>query len=101
MLSINHFEELWESAETLQKEDISDQSSIVNELIAKLSIYKGLSENQEIPNEERQKLKTHLMGKILLTFTNLSLKDNINTFTALHNAVNELKIDLLEKRMKH
>ena len=77
-----HFEILWEECEKLHQAGDS-ASSIIDELMMKLNLYKALAERTEIPKDELQKIKTRTMGEILLTMTNLSLIDNINVFEAL------------------
>jgi len=83
-----HFEELWEECEKLQKDIVveGNSSEIINELMMKLNIYKAIDLNSNIPNDERQKIKSRTLGEILLTFTQLSLKDNINVYEALYTA---------------
>jgi hypothetical protein len=49
----------------------------------KLSLYKRLAENKEIPDEELQKVKSRTLGDILLTLTHLSLTENIDVYEAL------------------
>lgn len=80
-----HFEELWEKCEKLHQEagNSDPVSTIVNELMLKVDLYKMIDGKAEIPEEERQKAKSRTMGEILLTLTSLSLKDNINVFESL------------------
>ncbi len=97
-----HFEELWEEAENIQK-DISDGTTsekIVEELLAKLSVYRVIATNDKIPQEDRAKLKTHTFGKILAALTHLSMRDNVNTYSALKNAIDDLRIDQLESKYR-
>lgn len=83
---IRHFEQLWEDGENLHTNDDSSTSTILDELSMKINLYKIIDSKIEIPEEERQKIKSRTMGEILLTLTNLSLKDNINVFEALKTA---------------
>lgn len=80
-----HFEELWEKCENFHKDNglNEEAGSIVDELVYKINLYKALDAKTEIPEEDRQKAKSRTMGEILLTLTNLSLKDNINVFDSL------------------
>ena len=80
-----HFEQLWESGEKFNQESSKEDliSSILDELILKINLYKVI-DSKEIPEEEKSKIKSHTMGEILLTLTNLSLKDNINVFDSLN-----------------
>lgn len=84
-----HFEELWESCEKSHQETSKNDniSSIVDELMMKLNLYKLIDKKTEISKEDQQKIKSRTVGEILLTLTNLSLKDNINVFEALNIAL--------------
>lgn len=83
-----HFEDLWEKCELLHKDFVEqeDTQAIINELLIKLNLYKALDEKKEIPGEDLEKAKSRTFGEILLTLTNLSLKDSINVFDALATA---------------
>lgn len=83
-----HFEDLWEKCENLHKDGVEQDEvqAIVNELIMKLTLYKTLDDKKEIPQEEIEKVKSRTFGEILLTLTNLSIKDSINVFDALATA---------------
>lgn len=85
---MTHFEDLWEKSEQLHQETIDkeDVATIINELLMKLNLYKAFDEKKEIPEEELKKIKSRTYGEILLTLTNLSLKDRINVFDALATA---------------
>lgn len=80
-----HFEELWEKCEQLHSKD-SDSAVVVDELMMKLSLYKAIDLQKEVPIEEAQKIKSRTLGEILLTITKISLIDNINVFEALNIA---------------
>lgn len=82
------FENLWNQCEDLHKQSSSDDSInlILDELIMKINLYRLLDEKKEIELIERQKIKSRTLGEILLTITNLSLKDDINVFDALLTA---------------
>jgi|SRR5579885_1959269 len=83
-----HFEELWEKSEQLHQDSVDkDQVSVVvDEIMMKLNLYKVIDEKREISEEEMKKVKSRTFGEILLTLTNLSLKDGINVFDALATA---------------
>jgi len=83
-----HFEELWEKGEKLHQDEGSTESvaTIIDELSMKINLYKMVDGRIDVPEEERQKVKSRTMGEILLTLTHLSLKDNINVFEALNVA---------------
>ena|ERR1700690_2514804 len=83
-----HFENLWEKCEQIHQEAIKEGTSadLIDELMLKLNVYKVIDLKIEIPNEDREKIKFRTLGEILLTITQLSLKDNINVFDALHTA---------------
>ena len=83
-----HFEDLWEKCEQLHEDFIErdEVQTIINELLMKLNLYKAFDEKAEISKEEMEKVKSRTFGEILLTLTNLSLKDRINVFDALGTA---------------
>ena len=83
------FEELWNKSEEFQKNVFKDTTTqnIIEELILKLNLYKAIDLKMEIPEEERQKVKSRTLGEILLTLTCLSLKDNINVYESLSVAL--------------
>jgi len=84
-----HFEELWERCEQLHQETgEQDVASLIDEIMMKFHLYKMIETNKEIPDEERQKVKSRTMGEILLALTNLSLREGINVFDALGTAYN-------------
>lgn len=78
-----HFEELWEACEKLHTDKEGAVVSIVEEINMKLNLYKAVELKKEIPANERAKVKSRIMGEILLSLTHLSLKDNINVFESL------------------
>lgn len=84
-----HFEELWEKCEKFHQENGKDitVSSIMEELMLKVNLYKAIDQKTEVPSEEREKIKARTLGEILLTLTNLSLKDNVNVFEVLSIAL--------------
>jgi hypothetical protein len=91
----NHFEILWEKCENFQKEANAGASvqQVIEELVMKISLYKAIDTKTEIPEEDRQKVKSRTLGEILLTLTALSLKDNINVYDALNIALQYRSID--------
>lgn len=91
----NHFEVLWEQAENFQKDGSANVNvqQIIDELIMKINLYKAIDAKTEIPEEDRQKVKSRLMGEILLTLTSLSLKDNINVYESLNMALQYRSVD--------
>ena len=80
-----HFEELWEKCENFHKESTKEVSvqALLDDMSYKITLYKALDSKSEIPKDELEKAKSRIMGEILLTLTNLSLRDNINVFDAL------------------
>ncbi len=97
---MKHFEELWTEAENLHQEinDGTSAGALVDELILKLTVYKVLDQNDQIPEDEKAKLKSHTFGKVLALLTNLSLKNNVNVYGSLLSAINDLKLDALESK---
>lgn len=86
-----HFEDLWEKSENFQKEMVITNNStiqnIIEELILKINLYRIIDSKKEILEEERQTIKSRILGEILLTITALSLKDNINVYESLNSAL--------------
>jgi hypothetical protein len=90
-----HFEVLWEQAENFQKDGSANASvqQIIDELGMKINLYKAIDSKTEIPEEDRQKVKSRTLGEILLTLTALSLKDNINVYESLNIALQYRSLD--------
>jgi len=84
-----HFEELWVDCENFYKDSklITNTSTLLEELTLKISLYKAIDSKEEIPEEDRQKVKSRILGEILLTLTGLSLKDNVNVYDSLSVAL--------------
>lgn len=95
-----HFEELWEKCEKFHQENSegSSVSSIMDELMLKINLYKVIDEKKEVPQEEREKIKARTLGEILLTLTNLSLKDNINVFEVLSIALQYRSVEYYSQK---
>ncbi len=84
-----HFEELWEKCEQFHQE-FSNQNTVdstLDELILKINLYKAVRSQTYPSEEEKSKICSHTLGEVLLTLTNLSLKDNINVYQALNTAL--------------
>ena len=80
-----HFEELWELCEIFHKENaIINPQIILEELSLKINLYKIIDSKTEVPEVERQKMKSYVLGEILLTLSGLSFLDNINVYEALN-----------------
>lgn len=90
-----HFEELWVRCEQFHTDAAlgGTVSSVIEEMTMKIGLYKAIDSRTEIPEEERQKLKSRTMGEILLTLTNLSAKDNVDVYEALSIALQYRSID--------
>ena len=82
---IEHYEILWNLCEELHQQLSSDDpsSSIIQELILKVNLYQTILQKTDIPEKERQEVKTRTFGEILLTLTNLSRREDVNVFEAL------------------
>lgn len=97
-----HFEELWEKCEKFHQDDSKDDAdcqSVLDELMMKINLYKVVLTSQEAPkSEDVEKAKSRLLGEILLTLTNLSLKENINVFEALATAYKHRTIDFYSQK---
>jgi hypothetical protein len=94
-MSYAHFETLWTASEELYKTDIgtASTSAIITELQAKLALYAKTDAFDKIPPEEKHRSKTILFGKILSSLTQLALKDDINSFSALLAAVKTMEAE--------
>lgn len=90
-----HFEELWEKCENWHKEANlgASSQSIIDELIMKINLYKVLADKKEIADNEYRTIKSRTLGEILLTLTNLSLKEDVNVFEALGVALQYRGVD--------
>jgi hypothetical protein len=86
-----HFEQLWEKCENYHQKsgDKSTTTTILDELVMKISLYKALDAQTNLP--DILQIKSRALGEILLTLTNLSAKDNINTYEALSLALQHRK----------
>lgn len=95
-----HFEKLWEQAEEFQKEGSANSNvqQIIEELMMKISLYKAIDSKTELPEEDRQKVKSRTLGEILLTLTSLSLKDNINVYESLNMALQYRSVDFYVRK---
>ncbi len=90
MTNIKHFEHLWEKCEEYHSSSNQNDTSdaLIEELIAKINLYQAIV-SRKMPPEDLEKIKSHAFGEILLTLTNLSLKENVNVFEALLNSLKE------------
>jgi len=93
-----HFENLWNKCEELHQENIQNEnvSTILEELLLKINLYKALDQKAEIADHET--IKSRTMGEILLTLTKLSLKNNINVYEALNTALQYRSIEFYSKK---
>jgi hypothetical protein len=89
-----HYETLWESAEqelATQTAKLSTQE-LINQLILQLTAYQKLDQAEETPADLKTGLKTQWFGEVLLSLTQLSYLEQVNTFTALETALERAKI---------
>jgi hypothetical protein len=95
-----HFEELWEQGEKINENGSNEYptSSIINELLIKIELYKNIDSKLDISSEDIHAMKSKIFGEILLTLTHLSLNDNINVFTSLHDAIKIRSISLFSSK---
>lgn len=92
-----HFEELWTKCEELHSNEEATPA-ILDELMLKVNLYKAIDSKTEIPESERQSIKSRTMGEILLTLTKLSMKDNINVYETLSIAMQYRSIESHSKK---
>ena len=97
-ISFQHFEQLWEACEKANSAELSQRSvhSLLAELTAKFGLYEALEDNNKLNIVDRQKLKARLFGTLLFALTQLSAKDDINTFAALQEALTSVQMEKLE-----
>lgn len=95
-----HFEEIWEKSEQTNKEinDQEDIQIILNELILKVNLYKAIDLKKEVAQEDHKKAKSRILGEILFTLTNISLRDDINVFNALNSALKYHSVEHYSKK---
>lgn len=89
-----HFEHLWEESENFYNSEIQSASplAILDEINLKINLYKTICLQENLAQDQRDKLKNNIFGEILMTLTQLSLKDNINAYAALKAALGYKKI---------
>lgn len=90
-----HFEDVWEDAEKLFDANKLNVDSILNELQAKISLYRLLGAGSFDP-AELASAQASMIGKMLMTLTSLSLKENVNAYTALQQAIEERRLMKME-----
>lgn len=94
-----HFENLWEQAENNFVNNNSSVEEVLNNIILRVNLYQSFFQKiKDAPTEEASKIKSHLMGEILITLTHLSYKENIDVFQALKMSLDFANIDLLQKK---
>jgi len=89
---IVHFEQLWEEAEGVvtkwyEQQTNPDVISDMDELI-----HRVFPHDDEMVPEER----TEVMGQMLLAMCYLAKKYDINTYSVLKEAMNDLKVEMLD-----
>jgi hypothetical protein len=85
---MEHFEQLWESAEIATKQFYSDPTNII--------IGKIKAELDNLINLQDQNDKIECVGRILLDLCYISDKLNINTYAALKNQLDDLKLKIFD-----
>ena len=102
-----HFETLWEDAEkSLQTEtSISSFSELVKDAMSKLMVLDQLDvmvskESSVLSNDEKMRLKSNTLGKLVLSLTQISAKEGINVYAALKAALDDRKISIFEAKYK-
>lgn len=94
-----HFEELWTKCEEFFQDSSSDADtkSILDELELKFKLYQAVS-TKELPETETQQIKTRVLGEIIMTLTHLSLKDNVDVFAALGQALQARSVQYYQQK---
>jgi len=94
-----HFEQLWEQSENNFKNNTSSAEEVLNSLLLKVNLYQTLSEKIKAASpEEAAKIKSHLMGEILITLTHLSYRENINVFHSLKTSLDFFDIESFKEK---
>lgn len=98
-----HFETLWEEAEALTQTEtsISSFKELTKEFIAKAEVFIRVSERLielNVDDKHSKVLETSTFGEVLFMLAQLSAKRNIDTFQALHDKVEEVKIQQLVQK---
>lgn len=89
-MNIKTFEQLWSHCEDYHKSQSQqdDISFVIEEIVMKTNLYKALLKPEKsISDIELKQIKSHILGEILFSITNLSLKDDIDVFNALYQAL--------------
>jgi hypothetical protein len=88
-LKFQHFEDVWNAAEKNASDDDKSRlvQSLVMELTYKLGLYEAIDLNEQITADEKKKAKEQIFGSLLMTLSILSLKDNIDVFSAMGQEV--------------
>lgn len=83
------FEALWEQCEAFHQSSLSksDAEANMDELAMKITLYKTLSSKKDMRPEDMRAIKKRVMGEILFALTKLSDNDDVNTYTALKEAL--------------
>lgn len=100
-----HFEDLWTQAELLLADDtkISHWEDLVKSTSMKLTLLehiKSLQQQDNLSEDDVNKLVSNTMGELLLTITQLSWAANVDVYAALQAAVDREKVYIFEKRYK-
>lgn len=95
-----HFEELWEKCEQFHQPNDTEVSApaVIEALSLKLDLYKAIDGVSEMSTEDIHQAKSRTLGEILMSLTQLSLKDNINVFDALQLALHYRNVEQLNKK---
>ena len=80
---------MWEQCENFHKNNIAETSipQLIEELVLKVNLYKTIDSQADMLGTELEKIKSRILGEILLTITGLSLKGNINVYESLAMAL--------------
>ena len=73
-----HFEELWEQCENFHKNNIAETSipQLIEELVLKVNLYKTIDSQADMLGTELEKIKSRILGEILLTITGYGFADS-------------------------
>lgn len=81
-----HFEDLWELSEKIATGSFRDKSSddLLNKINELVLDFKGI---ETYPNSIKTEMKKQIIGEILFVLTGISIKENLDVYLALKEAI--------------
>lgn len=94
---MKHFEDIWNEAEELTKNSNEKLPDIINDIKDSLEDLKYKTSTKDNVILSTLLPEHNLLGDILFDLAKISKKININVYLALKDAIDEEKINILEK----